>query len=94
VLTSEHSSESTDAPGDIFATTHWTVVLAAGQRHTPQSDDALEELCRIPPVLLPYLKASSGDWKIKPQMRPRWAARPDWSLHAGHLSGHHVVGHK
>jgi RNA polymerase sigma factor (sigma-70 family) len=34
------------APGDIFATTHWTVVLAAGRRHTPQSDRALEELCR------------------------------------------------
>jgi RNA polymerase sigma-70 factor (ECF subfamily) len=32
--------------GDIFATTHWTVVLAAGKRHTPQSDHALEELCR------------------------------------------------
>ena len=36
----------TSAPGDIFATTHWTVVLAAGKRHTPQSDGALEELCR------------------------------------------------
>jgi RNA polymerase sigma-70 factor (ECF subfamily) len=45
-LTSEHSSKSSCAPGDIFATTHWTVVLAAGQRHTPQSDSALEELCR------------------------------------------------
>ena len=32
--------------GDIFATTHWTVVLAAGQRHTPESDTALEQLCR------------------------------------------------
>jgi RNA polymerase sigma factor (sigma-70 family) len=37
---------STTAPGDIFATTHWTVVLAAGRRSTPQSDRALEELCR------------------------------------------------
>jgi RNA polymerase sigma factor (sigma-70 family) len=37
---------SSTAPGDIFATTHWTVVLAAGRRHTPQSDHALEELCR------------------------------------------------
>jgi len=45
-LTSEHSSKSTSSPGDVFATTHWTVVLAAGKRHTPQSDDALEELCR------------------------------------------------
>lgn len=45
-MTSEHSSQSTTAPGDIFATTHWTVVLAAGKRSTPQSDHALEELCR------------------------------------------------
>ena len=45
-MTSEHSSQPSSAPGDIFATTHWTVVLAAGRRHTPQSDAALEELCR------------------------------------------------
>jgi len=45
-LTAEPSNPSTTAPGDIFATTHWTVVLAAGRRSTPQSDRALEELCR------------------------------------------------
>src|SRR5882724_5330508 len=39
-------SPPSTAPGDIFATTHWTVVLAAGRRHTPQSDGALEELCQ------------------------------------------------
>ncbi len=39
-------SPSSSAPGDVFATTHWSVVVAAGQRHTPQSDQALEELCR------------------------------------------------
>ena len=45
-MISEHSNPSSTAPGDIFATTHWTVVLAAGKRSTPQSDRALEELCR------------------------------------------------
>jgi RNA polymerase sigma-70 factor (ECF subfamily) len=40
------SESDSGTPGDIFATTHWTVVLAAGRRHTPQSDHALEELCR------------------------------------------------
>jgi RNA polymerase sigma-70 factor (ECF subfamily) len=45
-VTSEHSTPASTAPGDIFATTHWTVVLAAGKHHTPQSDGALEELCR------------------------------------------------
>jgi RNA polymerase sigma-70 factor (ECF subfamily) len=45
-LNCEHSTPASSAPGDIFATTHWTVVLAAGRRHTPQADHALEELCR------------------------------------------------
>jgi RNA polymerase sigma-70 factor (ECF subfamily) len=45
-LTSEQTTPSTPAPGDIFATTHWTVVLAAGRRNAPQADRALEELCR------------------------------------------------
>ncbi|HEV2692682.1 MAG TPA: RNA polymerase sigma factor [Verrucomicrobiae bacterium] len=42
----ESSGCGSSAAGDVFATTHWTVVLAAGQRHTPQSDLALEHLCR------------------------------------------------
>lgn len=29
-----------------FATTHWTVVLAAGRGDSPQATEALEELCR------------------------------------------------
>jgi RNA polymerase sigma factor (sigma-70 family) len=45
-LTSEYSTPASTTPGDVFATTHWTVVLAVGKRHTPQSDAALEELCR------------------------------------------------
>lgn len=36
----------TRANGYVFATTRWTVVLAAGNRSTPQADVALEELCR------------------------------------------------
>jgi DNA-directed RNA polymerase specialized sigma24 family protein len=33
-------------PNGLFATTHWSVVLAAGQRDAPQSAAALEQLCR------------------------------------------------
>lgn len=29
-----------------FRTTHWSVVLAAGQNNSPQADKALEQLCR------------------------------------------------
>jgi DNA-directed RNA polymerase specialized sigma24 family protein len=32
--------------GELFATTRWTVVLAAGQRVTPEAGRALETLCR------------------------------------------------
>ena len=46
-MSSATSTPATTTPGDIFATTRWTVVLAAGQRHTPQASVALEELCRI-----------------------------------------------
>jgi RNA polymerase sigma factor (sigma-70 family) len=45
-LTSESSSHHTAALGDIFATTHWSVVLAAGKHHTGQSDHALATLCQ------------------------------------------------
>ncbi len=40
------STGAGEAPPDYFATTHWTVVLAAGRERTPQSDRALEDLCR------------------------------------------------
>ena len=40
------SSQCSSAAGDVFATTHWTVVLAAGQRSSPAADVALEQLCR------------------------------------------------
>lgn len=37
---------SKSPPDDFFATTRWTIVLAAGDSDTPQSADALEALCR------------------------------------------------
>jgi RNA polymerase sigma-70 factor (ECF subfamily) len=30
----------------LFVTTHWSVVLAAGQQESPQATEALEKLCR------------------------------------------------
>jgi RNA polymerase sigma factor (sigma-70 family) len=46
ILSPENPDPATNTPGDIFATTRWTVVLAAGRSGAPQADVALEELCR------------------------------------------------
>jgi RNA polymerase sigma-70 factor (ECF subfamily) len=45
-MMSADSQSPTTVPGDIFATTRWTVVLSAGRKSTPQAEMALEELCR------------------------------------------------
>ena len=45
-MSTETPTPKTAAAGGIFATTHWTVVLAAGRGSSPQADVALEELCR------------------------------------------------
>ncbi len=41
-----HSDSELQAHGGVFATTHWSVVLAAGERESPQASAALEQLCR------------------------------------------------
>ncbi len=45
-MSTENPTPKPAASGGIFATTHWTVVLAAGRTGSPQADIALEELCR------------------------------------------------
>jgi len=42
----EESNSGPEAHGGVFATTHWSVVLAAGQQESPQAAEALERLCR------------------------------------------------
>jgi RNA polymerase sigma-70 factor (ECF subfamily) len=39
-------TEEPEVQGGVFATTHWSVVLAAGQNASPQAAQALETLCR------------------------------------------------
>ncbi|MHB8520613.1 MAG: RNA polymerase sigma factor [Limisphaerales bacterium] len=45
-MSATSGSASTPTPADYFATTRWTVVLSAGRKSSPQSEQALEELCR------------------------------------------------
>ena len=42
----EAQTPKPNATGTVFATTHWTAVLAAGRGRSQQADVALEELCR------------------------------------------------
>lgn len=45
-MTAPSSTPTTPTPGDVFVTTRWTLVVAAGREPTPESAQALEELCR------------------------------------------------
>src|SRR5271166_3801912 len=45
-MSTENPTPKTAAYGGVFATTHWTVVLAAGRGDSRQANMALEELCR------------------------------------------------
>src|SRR6266576_6014871 len=45
-MSETEDSRSLYPRGQRFATTHWSVVLAAGKTNTPHSTEALEELCR------------------------------------------------
>src|SRR6266576_1316310 len=42
----QQSSEASPSKAPWFTTTHWSVVLTAGQSATPQAQAALEKLCR------------------------------------------------
>jgi RNA polymerase sigma-70 factor (ECF subfamily) len=42
----DQSAKSAGGNSPVFATTHWSVVLAAGQGDSPQAAEALEKLCR------------------------------------------------
>ena len=45
-LESGQPSSATQAVPDVFATTHWTAVIAAGRGGSREAEVALEELCR------------------------------------------------
>lgn len=45
-MRAEDSNSGPGVHGGVFATTHWSVILAAGERGTPEAAAALEQLCR------------------------------------------------
>jgi RNA polymerase sigma factor (sigma-70 family) len=46
MTTASEGAEPSPKPAGVFATTHWSVVLAAGDPTSPQAAEALEKLCR------------------------------------------------
>jgi DNA-directed RNA polymerase specialized sigma24 family protein len=46
MTTASDGVEPSPGPGGLFATTHWSVVLAARDPDSPRAAEALEELCR------------------------------------------------
>jgi hypothetical protein len=45
----------------LFATTHWSVVLQAGQEYSPQTKEALESLCQA----YWYPLYAQADWSLE-----------------------------
>ena len=65
-MRTEDSYSGPEAHGGVFATTHWSVVLAAGQRDTAQAAAALQQLCLIywyP--LYAYVRRRGYTWKTR-----------------------------
>ncbi len=46
-MTTDHTTPVSANARDTFATTHWSAVITAGRRSTPQSEKALSDLCGI-----------------------------------------------
>ncbi len=46
-MNSPNTQSATPPAREVFATTRWTLVIAAGNRNTVQANLALEELCRL-----------------------------------------------
>jgi RNA polymerase sigma-70 factor (ECF subfamily) len=46
MMDSRENTSVSEARGDVFVTTRWTVVLSAGRKSSPLSDRALGELCQ------------------------------------------------
>ncbi len=71
----EDSNSEAQAHRAVFATTHWSVVLAAGDPASPQAAEALEKLCRTYGYpLYAYVRRQgygAEDAQNLPQLRPR-----------------------
>lgn len=87
-MTSFPAPASSAQRGDVFVTTRWTVVLAAGRKSSPHSERALGELCQTYWYPLYAYVRRKGHGLPR---RMRHLLRPDggdtWTAIADHLPG-------
>ncbi len=84
-MTADGQTPGAARGGDIFATTRWTVVLAAGRSDTPEAGRALEELCRVYWFPLYAYARRTG-------LAPADAEDVTQSFFAHFLGGHYLEG--
>jgi RNA polymerase sigma-70 factor (ECF subfamily) len=78
-------------PGGVFATTHWSVVLAAKESNTPGADEAMEKLCRAywPPIYA-YIRRERHNATDAQDLTQEFFARllaKDYLQHLRHQEG-------
>jgi len=77
--------------GGVFATTHWSVVLAAKAGSSPRADDAMEKLCRTYwPPLYAYIRRQGHDATEAQDLTQEFFARllaKDYLHHLQHQEG-------
>jgi RNA polymerase sigma-70 factor (ECF subfamily) len=78
-------------PGAVFATTHWSVVLAAREAHSSQAATALETLCRTYwPPLYAFIRREGHGVEDAQDLTQEFFARlveKDWLNHLHHQRG-------
>src|SRR6266850_2997613 len=70
------TSEAAPPRREWFATTHWSVVLAARQSDSPRNADALQELCQTYwQPLYNYVRSQGFDWHEAQDLTQEFFAR-------------------
>jgi RNA polymerase sigma-70 factor (ECF subfamily) len=90
-MAAPESTPPTDPSGRVFATTHWSVVLAAKTGSSPTSDEAMEKLCRAYwPPLYAYIRREGHGATEAQDLTQEFFARllaKDYLQHLRHQEG-------
>ena len=91
MATAGNTSDQLPEAGGVFATTHWSVVLAAKGGGSPRSDEAMEKLCRAYwPPLYAYIRREGHSATDAQDLTQEFFARllaKDYLQHLRHQEG-------